>query len=94
MSRDELIDHKEYIEENLSNSVIRASSSPAGAPVLFIKKGDGSLRLCVDYGGINKMTVKKPVPPPANPRNPHEIVQSQVVHQAGPLRSIQPGKDC
>jgi hypothetical protein len=48
----------EYIKENLSKGYIQASTSPAGAPILFVKKRDGSLRLCVDYRGLNKITVK------------------------------------
>ncbi len=40
---------KAYIENNLASGFIRPSKSPAGAPILFDKKPDGSLRLCVDY---------------------------------------------
>ena len=40
---------KAYIETNLANGFIRPSKSPAGAPILFNQKSDGSLRLCVDY---------------------------------------------
>ena len=40
---------KEYIKENLKKGFIRKSKSPAGAPVLFVMKRDGTLRLCVDY---------------------------------------------
>jgi len=47
-----------YIEENVAKGFIRPSSSPAGAPILFVKKKDGSLRLCVDYRGLNNMTIK------------------------------------
>lgn len=48
----------EYLETNLARGWIRKSESPAGAPILFSKKKDGSLRLCVDYRGLNKITVK------------------------------------
>ena len=60
MSHKELLVLKEleYIEENLAKGFIRHSSLPAGAPVLFIKKADGSLRFCVDYRGLNEMTIK------------------------------------
>ena len=39
-------------------------TSPAGAPILFVKKRDGSLRLCVDYRGLNKITIKNRYPLP------------------------------
>ena len=43
---------------------IRRSSSPAGAPILFVPKPDGSLRLCIDYRGLNKITIKNKYPLP------------------------------
>ena len=49
---------KTYIETNLANGFIRPSKSPAGAPILFDKKPDGSFRLCVDYQGLNNITIK------------------------------------
>ncbi|KAI0995691.1 Transposon Tf2-9 polyprotein, partial [Podosphaera aphanis] len=64
MSRDELIALKIYIQDNLEKGYIRASSSPAGAPVLFVKKSDGTLRLCVDYRRLNEITVKNRYPLP------------------------------
>ena len=64
MSQKELLVLKEYIEENLSSGFSRHLSSPAGAPVLFGKKGDGSLRFCVDYQGLNEMTIKNRYPLP------------------------------
>src|SRR5271169_1965960 len=64
LSRNELEVLKKWLEENLSKGFIRASSSPAGAPILFAKKGDGSLRLCVDYRGLNAGTIKNRYPLP------------------------------
>ena len=55
---------KTYIETNLANGFIRASKSPAGAPILFVCKPDGSLRLCVDYRGLNNLTIKNRYPLP------------------------------
>ena len=55
---------KTYIETNLANGFIRPSQSPAGAPILFIKKKDGSLQLCVDYRGLNNLTIKNRYPLP------------------------------
>ena len=53
-----------YIDENLRSGFIRPSTSPAGAPILFVKKKDGSLRLCVDYRGLNRITKKDRYPLP------------------------------
>lgn len=55
---------EDYVNENLEKGFIRHSSSPAGAPCFFVKKKDGSLRLCVDYRGLNKVTVKNRYPLP------------------------------
>jgi len=64
MSGVELAALKDYIEDNLKKGFIRPSNSPAGAPVLFAKKKDGSLRLCVDFRGLNKITRKNRYPLP------------------------------
>ena len=64
MSRAELEALKKYLEENLNKNFIRHSSSPAGVPVLFVKKADGSLQLCVDYRCLNEITVKNRYPLP------------------------------
>ena len=58
---------KEYIEENLKKGFIRPSESPAGYPVLFQKKKDGTLRLCVDYKKLNEVTVRNSYPLPLIP---------------------------
>ena len=55
---------KTYIKINLANGFIRPSKSPAGAPILFDRKPDGSLRLCVDYRGLNNITIKNRYPLP------------------------------
>jgi hypothetical protein len=47
-----------FIDENLPKGFISESSSPAGAPVLFLRKKDGSLQMCVDYRGLNADTVR------------------------------------
>ncbi|MBW0523049.1 hypothetical protein O181_062764, partial [Austropuccinia psidii MF-1] len=54
-----------YISENVEKGFIRPSSSSTGAPVLFVKKKDGGLCLCVDYCKLNAVTRKNryPVPP-------------------------------
>ncbi|CDO68992.1 hypothetical protein BN946_scf184762.g8 [Trametes cinnabarina] len=64
LSQVELDTLREYIEENLRSGFIRPSNSPCGAPVLFVKKKDSSLCLCVDYQGLNKITRKDRYPLP------------------------------
>lgn len=53
-----------YLDENLKSGFVRPSSSPVGAPILFVKKKDGSLRLCVDYRNLNSVTIKNKYPLP------------------------------
>jgi hypothetical protein len=55
---------REYLATSLERGWIRSSMSPAGAPIHFVKKKDGTLRLCVDYGGLNAMMVKDRTPLP------------------------------
>jgi len=55
---------KEFIDENLTNGFIHSTSSPHRAPVLFVKKKDSSLRLCVNFHGLNKITKKDRYPLP------------------------------
>ena len=54
----EMIALKEYIKENPLKGFIRKSKSPAGAPILFVVKKDGTLRLCIDYRRLNAVTVR------------------------------------
>ena len=49
---------KTYIKANLASGFIRLSKFPAGAPILFVRKKNSSLRLCVDYRGLNSLTIK------------------------------------
>jgi len=58
---------RQFLDENLANQFIRPSQSSAGAPILFIKKKDGSLRLAVDYRGLNCITKKDQYPLPLIP---------------------------
>jgi hypothetical protein len=60
----ELAELKEQIKELLKKGFIHPSSSPWGAPVIFVLKKDGSQRLCVDYRALNEVTVKNKYPLP------------------------------
>ena len=64
MSSAELRELKAQLEELLSKGFIRPSISPWGAPVLFMKKKDGSLRLCIDYKKLNRVTIRNQYPLP------------------------------
>ncbi|GJU55902.1 putative reverse transcriptase domain-containing protein [Tanacetum coccineum] len=54
----------EQLKELQDKGFIRPSHSPWGAPVLFVKKKDGSMRMCIDYRELNKLTVKNRYPLP------------------------------
>lgn len=58
LSEHELGVLSKYLKDNLNIGHIRISKSPFGAPILFVKKKDGTLRLCVDYRGLNNITIK------------------------------------
>jgi hypothetical protein len=60
----ELKELKEQLQELLDKGFIRPSISPWGAPVLFVKKKDGSMRMCIDYRQLNKVTIKNRYPLP------------------------------
>jgi hypothetical protein len=64
MATPELAELKEHIKELLEKEFIRPSSSPWGAPVIFVLKKDGTQRLCVDYRALNEVTVKNKYPLP------------------------------
>ncbi|KAJ3707978.1 hypothetical protein LUZ61_011683 [Rhynchospora tenuis] len=64
MAPAELKELKVQLEELLEKGFIRPSTSPWGAPVLFVRKKDGTLRLCIDYRELNKVTIKNRYPLP------------------------------
>ncbi|KAH0358992.1 hypothetical protein KCU65_g10159, partial [Aureobasidium melanogenum] len=64
MSRDESEELLRELKSQLDSGFIRASRSPAASPVLFVKKPGGGLRFCVDYRGLNAITVKNRYPLP------------------------------
>ena len=64
MAPTELKELKTQLQEKLDKGFIRPSVSLWGAPVLFVKKKDGTLQMCIDYRQINKVTVKNKYPLP------------------------------
>eukprot|EP00253_Pinus_taeda_P027426 PITA_27426 len=64
MSVPELTELKIQLQELLDKDYIRPSVSPWGAPVLFVKKKDGTLRMCIYYRQLNKLTIKNKYPLP------------------------------
>jgi len=64
MAPAELKELREQLNDLLQKGYIRPSTSPWGAPVLFVKKKDGTMRLCIDYRQLNKVTVKNRYPLP------------------------------
>jgi hypothetical protein len=64
LSQSELVILREFIDEHVRIGFIRPTNSPHGAPVLFVRKKDGSLRLCVDFRGLNKISKKDRYPLP------------------------------
>jgi transposase InsO family protein len=64
MSQDELADLRSQLDELLVKGYIQPSTSPYGAPVLFVIKKTGERRLCVDYRALNKQTIKNRYPLP------------------------------
>ena len=64
MDQTELVELKKQIVELLKENKIRVSDSLYGAPILFAKKKDGRLRLCIDYCALNKNTISDSYPLP------------------------------
>jgi hypothetical protein len=58
MAPSELKELKKQLENLVGRGFIRLSVSPWGVPVLFVRKKDGSLRLCTDYRELNRVTIK------------------------------------
>ena len=56
-SQGELAEMQTQVAELLRQGLIQKSTSPFGAPVLFVKKKTGEMRMCVDYRALNKVTI-------------------------------------
>ena len=55
---------RKYLQENIQTGKVQRSCSAAAAPILFVRKKDGSLRLCVDYRALNRLTIPNKYPLP------------------------------
>ena len=64
MAPAELKELKVQMEEMVNKGFVRLSTSPWGAPVIFVKKKDGSMRLCIDYRELNKVIIRNQYPLP------------------------------
>jgi hypothetical protein len=64
MATSELVELKEHIKELLEKGFIHPSSSPWGAPMIFVPKKDGTQRLCMDYRVLNEVTIMNKYPLP------------------------------
>jgi hypothetical protein len=64
MLMDELVELKKQIAKLQAKGFIQPSSSPWGAPILFVEKKDGTQRMCVDYQSLNEVTIKNKYPLP------------------------------
>lgn len=64
LSASELVELKKQLDELLKAGFIRPSKSPFGAPILFVKKKTGEMRMCVDYRALNNITIKNSYPLP------------------------------
>ena len=64
LAQNELEELKSQLTDLLDKGFIRPSTSPYGAPVLFVKKKDGTLRMCIDYRALNNQTIKNRYPLP------------------------------
>jgi len=59
LSYEEEAECRRQIEDGLKHGFIRPSNSPWGSPVLFVKKKDGNLRMCIDFRAVNQLTIKR-----------------------------------
>jgi hypothetical protein len=64
MSTPEVVELKLQLKKMMDKGYIRPSVSPWGAPALFVKKKDDTLRLCIDYRQLNKTTINNKYPLP------------------------------
>ncbi|GJR18879.1 putative reverse transcriptase domain-containing protein [Tanacetum coccineum] len=85
----EMKELSDQLQEIFDKGFIRPSSSPWGAPVLFVMKKDGSFRMCIDYRGLNKLTVKNHYPLPRID-DLFDQLQGSSIYSKIDLRSVMP----
>lgn len=78
LSWEEQKELKKQLDELLRKGLIRHSTSPFGAPIFFIKKKDGALRMVCDYRGLNKMTIKDSNPLPLIEETLDQLAEAKV----------------
>jgi hypothetical protein len=81
LGQDELEELHRYIQQNEKRGWIRETMVTRAAPILFVKKKDGKLRLCVDYRGLNEITKKDQISTTADQRSPRQTRRSKILHQ-------------
>ena len=88
MSVSELAELKKQLEELLDKKFVRPSVSPWGAPILLVKKKDGSMRLCIDYRQLNKVTIKNRYPLPRIDDLMDQLVGARVLSRFSGVKSL------
>ncbi|KAJ0002706.1 hypothetical protein NQD34_007855 [Periophthalmus magnuspinnatus] len=91
LSKPERETMEEYIRNSLAASIIRPSSSPVGAGFFFVTKKDKTLHPCIDYRGLNNITVKKQIPTSSLGLRIHTPPRSNHLFQARPTECVSPG---
>ena len=94
LNEKELAVLREYINKQMAVGKIRLSKSPAGLPILFVPKADGTLRLCVDYRGLNKITVKDRTPLPLMTELREQVAKAKIFTKPGSAPWLQPHPKC
>lgn len=77
MSKEEILVLRKTLTDLLDKGFIRASSSAAAAPVLFVRKPGGGLRLCCDYRALNAMTARDRYPLPLISETPRNLTKAR-----------------
>ena len=87
LSATELAELKKQLEELVAAGFIQPSKSPFGAPILFVKKKDGTMRMCVDYRALNNITIKNSYPLPRIDELFDRLQGAQVLQQDRPAHA-------